>query len=79
MKIAKLVLNQISYVNTLHKNKVEQAGFEVLKAPDIPSILIETAFISNPSEEKKLITSNYQDKIAEAIKLGVINYLKKYH
>ncbi len=77
LKIAKLVLNQISYVNTLHKNKVEQAGFEVLKAPDIPSILIETAFISNPSEEKKLITSNYQDKIAEAIKLGVINYLKK--
>jgi len=62
-------------VNTLHKPAVEQAGFAVLKAPDIPSILVETAFISNPEEEKRLKDAGYQDKIAQAILGGVRRYL----
>jgi len=56
---------------------VEQAGFAVLKAPDIPSILIETAFISNPDEEKKLTDEAYQDHIAEAIMKGIRHYFSK--
>src|SRR5690606_11330243 len=61
------VLTHIGRINRLHKPRVEQAGFAVLKAPDIPSILIETAFISNPSEERKLRTSSYQGQMADAI------------
>jgi len=59
----------------LHKSTVEQAGFAVLKAPDIPSILVETAFISNPDEEKRLKDGAYQDRIASAILGGVKRYL----
>jgi N-acetylmuramoyl-L-alanine amidase len=62
----------------LHKSQVEQAGFAVLKAPDIPSILIETAFISNPQEEKRLNDPGYQDKLVEAIANGVRNYFDKH-
>ncbi|WP_421019364.1 N-acetylmuramoyl-L-alanine amidase family protein, partial [Klebsiella pneumoniae] len=54
MKVGRAVLQQIGGINRLHKGQVEQAGFAVLKAPDIPSILVETAFISNPEEEAKL-------------------------
>jgi N-acetylmuramoyl-L-alanine amidase len=74
LKLGHAVLKQIGGVNTLHKAHVEQAGFAVLKAPDIPSILIETAFISNPEEEKRLNDSDYQDKLADAIVGGVRNY-----
>jgi N-acetylmuramoyl-L-alanine amidase len=62
-------------VGALHKAAVEQAGFAVLKAPDIPSILVETAFISNPDEEKRLKDSAYQDKMANAILGGIKRYL----
>lgn len=77
MKLGKSVLTNLGSVNALHKPSVEQAGFAVLKAPDIPSILIETAFISNPEEEKRLNDEEYQEKLAEAIMRGIRQYLAK--
>jgi len=77
LKLGKAVLAEMGGINRLHKNYVEQAGFAVLKAPDIPSILIETAFISNPEEEKKLKSPAYQNKIADAIFAGIRNYFSK--
>ena len=78
LKLGNAVLKEIGGVNTLHKAQVEQAGFAVLKAPDIPSILIETAFISNPEEEKRLNDSAYQDRLVDAIVNGVRNYFDKH-
>ena len=75
LKLGKAVLSELGDVNALHKASVEQAGFAVLKAPDIPSILVETAFISNPEEEKRLKDGAYQDKLAAAILGGVKRYL----
>jgi N-acetylmuramoyl-L-alanine amidase len=75
LKLGKAVLGQLGDVNTLHKQAVEQAGFAVLKAPDIPSILVETAFISNPEEEKRLKDAAYQDKMANALLMGLRRYL----
>jgi N-acetylmuramoyl-L-alanine amidase len=77
LKLAKVVLSEIGGINRLHKNYVEQAGFAVLKSPDIPSILVETAFISNPEEEKKLADPNHQDKLAEALLSGIKHYFSK--
>lgn len=77
LKAARAVLLELGGVNKLHKADVEQAGFAVLKAPDIPSILVETAFISNPEEEKKLKNNAYQDKMAEAIFAGIKRYFAK--
>ncbi|MCM8594867.1 N-acetylmuramoyl-L-alanine amidase [Accumulibacter sp.] len=77
LKLGKAVLGELGGINRLHKPNVEQAGFAVLKAPDIPSILVETAFISNPDEEKRLNDDAYQDKIAEAILSGIRKYLAK--
>lgn len=77
MKLAKAVLGEIGGINRLHKGAVEQAGFAVLKAPDIPSILIETAFISNPEEEAKLTDDAYQDQMADAVLKGVKRYFAK--
>ncbi len=77
LKIGKAVLGEIGGINRLHKNGVEQAGFAVLKAPDIPSILIETAFISNPEEEAKLTDEAYQDRMADAVLKGIKKYFAK--
>jgi N-acetylmuramoyl-L-alanine amidase len=77
LRLGKAVLNEIGGVNRLHKNAVEQAGFAVLKAPDIPSILIETAFISNPEEEAKLNDDAYQDRMADAVAQGIRKYFAK--
>jgi N-acetylmuramoyl-L-alanine amidase len=77
IKLGKVVLGEIGGINRLHKGSVEQAGFAVLKAPDIPSILIETAFISNPEEEARLTDEGYQDKMAEAIVRGINKYFSK--
>ncbi len=77
LKLGKLVLAELGEVNRLHKSVVEQAGFAVLKAPDIPSILVETAFISNPDEEKRLRDAAYQNKMADAIADGIKRYFSK--
>ena len=74
MKLAKHVLNELGDINELHRGRVEQAGFAVLKSPDIPSILVETAFISNPSEERRLNDNGYQMKVANAILGGIDRY-----
>jgi N-acetylmuramoyl-L-alanine amidase len=74
LKLGREVLAEIGDINHLHKNEVEQAGFAVLKSPDIPSILVETAFISNPDEERKLRDTAYQDKMAEAMLAGIKRY-----
>ncbi|BAL23528.1 N-acetylmuramoyl-L-alanine amidase [Azoarcus sp. KH32C] len=76
LKLGKAVLNELGDINTLHKGQVEQAGFAVLKAPDIPSILVETAFISNPEEEQRLNDEAYQDKMADAILRGLRRYFR---
>ena len=78
LRLGYAVLKEIGCVNTLHKAQVEQAGFAVLKAPDIPSILIETAFISNPEEEQRLNDPDYQDKLVSAIMSGVKTYFDKH-
>jgi N-acetylmuramoyl-L-alanine amidase len=77
IKLARAVLNEIGGVNSLHKDDVEQAGFAVLKAPDIPSILVETAFISNPEEEQRLNDDAYQDKMAHAMFRGIKRYFAR--
>lgn len=74
LKLGKAVLTRIGEINTLHKGSVEQAGFAVLKSPDIPSILVETAFISNPEEERRLNDDSYREKLVEAIMMGVKKY-----
>jgi N-acetylmuramoyl-L-alanine amidase len=76
--LGEVVLAQLGDVGQLHKNGVEKAGFAVLKAPDIPSILVETAFISNPQEEARLADPTYQRKIAKAIFNGIKRYVEKY-
>jgi N-acetylmuramoyl-L-alanine amidase len=78
LRLGNAVLAELGTINTLHKPRVEQASFAVLKAPDIPSILVETAFISNPSEEKRLNDRAYQDRLARAILAGIKQYLKKH-
>jgi N-acetylmuramoyl-L-alanine amidase len=75
LKLGRHVLSELGDVNALHKASVEQAGFAVLKAPDIPSILVETAFISNPDEEKRLKDAAYQERIAGAVLGGIKRYL----
>lgn len=74
MKLGKAVLTEIGGINRLHRGVVEQAGFAVLKAPDIPSILVETAFISNPEEEARLKDDAYQNQLADAITKGIKRY-----
>lgn len=77
MKVAKHVLRELGGINTLHRGFVEQAGFAVLKSPDIPSILVETAFISNPEEEQRLSDEDYREKLASAILVGIKHYFSQ--
>ena len=74
LKLGKAVLGHIGEINDLHAKRVEQASFAVLKSPDIPSILVETAFISNPEEERNLNNDAYQDKLVDSILNGVKKY-----
>jgi N-acetylmuramoyl-L-alanine amidase len=74
LKVGSVLLQQINKVASLHKGVVEQAGFAVLKAPDIPSVLVETAFISNPDEEALLRSNAYQDELVSALMQGIANY-----
>lgn len=73
-KLAGAVLSELGQINTLHKGRVERAAFAVLKAPDVPSILVESAFISNPQEERRLKDEAYQDKVAQAVLAGIKRY-----
>jgi len=71
------VLKELSKLGKLHSKRVEQAGFAVLKSPDMPSILIETGFITNPQEEKNLRSSSYQDKIVNAVYTAIDEYYQQ--
>jgi len=75
VKLGNFVLDQLGDINDLHKSNVEQAGFAVLKSPDIPSILVETAFISNPKEEQILNNDEHQEILAKNILIGIKKYL----
>ena len=77
LKLGSALLGEIGNVGRLHKRNVEQAGFAVLKAPDIPSVLVETAFISNPDEESRLRSDEYQEQLADAIMRGILRYFAK--
>jgi N-acetylmuramoyl-L-alanine amidase len=78
LRLGSSVLKRLGAINTLHKPRVEQASFAVLKAPDVPSILVETAFISNPEEERRLNDDGYQDKLARALLDGIRDYVAKH-
>ena len=77
LKLGSAMLGEIGHVGRLHKPRVEQAGFAVLKAPDIPSVLVETAFISNPEEEARLRSDDYQIQLADALMRGITRYFAK--
>jgi N-acetylmuramoyl-L-alanine amidase len=77
LKLGGSLLGEIGRVGKLHKSRVEQASFAVLKAPDIPSVLVEAAFISNPKEEAKLNSEEYQNQLADALMRGILAYFSK--
>jgi N-acetylmuramoyl-L-alanine amidase len=77
MHLGRAVIKEIGDLGKLHKGHVEQAGFAVLKAPDVPSILVETAFISNPDEEDRLKTDAYQEQLADAVMRGIKRYFRR--
>lgn len=77
LKLGSAMLGQIKHIGKLHKGRVEQAGFAVLKAPDIPSVLVETAFISNPEEEQRLVSAHYQNDLADALMKGIERYFSR--
>jgi N-acetylmuramoyl-L-alanine amidase len=77
LNVGRLILQQIEGVARLHKQQVEQAGFVVLKSPDVPSLLVETGFISNPQEAERLATPTYQDKMARAIRRGIQSWFAR--
>lgn len=77
LEVANTVLSGLKRVGHVHKKQVESAAFVVLKSPDIPSVLVETAFISNPDEEKRLRTSAHQSKLAHAMMVGIRNYFQR--
>ena len=72
------MLSSLSEINNLQKDKVQQAGFVVLKAPDIPSVLVETAFITNPEEERQLASADYQQQMADSMLNGIKGYFQSY-
>jgi len=74
-ELANLLLGELGRIGRLHKPKVERAGFAVLRSPDVPSVLVETAFISNPEEEQRLADANYRDQLADALHKGIKQYL----
>lgn len=77
LKLGSAMLGHVKQVGKLHKPRVEQANFAVLRAPDIPSVLVETAFISNPDEEDRLNDPKYQDDLADALLRGIVAYFSK--
>ena len=77
LSVAKTILSSLAKLNRLHSKRVEQAGFVVLKSPDIPSLLVETAFLSNSEEEKKLKSKRFREKVAKSIAKGIISSIEK--
>ena len=77
LKLGNTLLGEVGRVGKLHKGQVEQAAFAVLKAPDIPSVLVEAAFISNPAEERKLNSEEFQNQFADALMRGLLGYFAK--
>jgi N-acetylmuramoyl-L-alanine amidase len=77
LTLGSAMLGEIARVGKLHKPLVEQAGFAVLKAPDIPSVLVEAAFISNPEEEVRLNSEAYQQQLADALMRGIVRYFAR--
>ena len=77
LKLGNTLLGEVGRVGKLHKGQVEQAAFAVLKAPDIPSVLVEAAFISNPAEERKLNSEDFQNQFADALMRGLLGYFAK--
>ena len=75
-KLGQSILAQLKQINKLHNQDIERAGFAVLKAPDIPSILVESAFVSNPIEENLLRTEEFRQKVAQQVFDGLQNYAK---
>ncbi len=75
---AERVLSKLRALGDVHQTRIQKAGFAVLKSPDIPSMLVETAFISNPDEEKRLRSGNYQQKLADSLVQGIIDYFEDY-
>ena len=78
LKVGSAMLGEVGKVGRLHKPRVEQANFAVLRAPNIPSVLVETAFISNPDEEKRLRSTAYQNQLADALLRGVVRYFTQH-
>ena len=76
LRLGTAMLGELGRIGNLHKPRVEQAGFAVLKAPDVPSVLVETAFISNPDEEKRLRSEAYQNQLADALMKGIARYFE---
>ena len=77
IKASSILLSKLGKISKLHSKNIEQAGFVVLKSPDIPSILVETAFLSNRKEEKKLRTKKFQNNVDKALRDGIIEIIKK--
>jgi N-acetylmuramoyl-L-alanine amidase len=75
---AERVLSKLRALGDVHQTRIQKAGFAVLKSPDIPSMLVETAFISNPDEEKRLRTGSYQNKLADYLLEGIVDYFEDY-
>jgi N-acetylmuramoyl-L-alanine amidase len=71
-------VSKLRALGDVHQTRIQKAGFAVLKSPDIPSMLVETAFISNPDEEKRLRSGNYQQKLADSLVQGIIDYFEDY-
>ena len=78
LDLGRLVIQDLSQVARIHQHEVDQAAFAVLKSPDIPSILVETGFMSNREDCKRLLTERHQDELAESLKSGVQAYFRKY-
>jgi N-acetylmuramoyl-L-alanine amidase len=78
IRLGNHVLEALDDISSLHYKQVERAPFVVLKSPDIPSILVETGFITNPREEKRLLNPDYQDQVAQALMIGIKQYVRKY-
>jgi N-acetylmuramoyl-L-alanine amidase len=78
LDLGRLMIDDLQQVTRIHQQRVDQAGFAVLKSPDIPSILVETGFMSNADDCRRLVTATHQQELAEALKSGIAGYFRQY-